>query len=82
MTTSGTDFPNTSAHSSSEIAFVMTATVGQAVLLGVPNGSAPANTNYTAWVSGTNTVIIRFNNYSTVSVNPAPGDFTITLLNL
>ena len=81
--TVGTDFPSTSAQSSSDLTFSLTGvSVGQPVLLGVPDGSAPANTNYTAWVSATNTVKIRFNNYSASTVNPASGSFTITVLNL
>jgi hypothetical protein len=81
--TIGTDFANTSAQSSTDLTFTLTgASVGDPVLLGVPNGSAPANTNYTAWVSATNTVTVRFNNYSAISVNPNAGDFTIRVLKL
>ena len=81
--TVGTDFPNTNAQSSSDLTFTLTGvSVGQPVLLGVPDGSAPANTNYTAWVSATNTVKIRFNNYSSIAVNPASGSFTISVINL
>jgi len=81
--TVGTDFPNTNAQSSSDLTFTLTGVlVGQPVLLGVPDGSAPANTNYTAWVSAANTIKIRFNNYSSIAVNPASGSFTITVLNL
>jgi hypothetical protein len=81
--TVGTDFPNTNAQSSSDLTFTLTGvSVGQPVLLGVPDGSAPANTNYTAWVSATNTVKIRFNNYSSSAVNPSSGSFTISVINL
>jgi hypothetical protein len=81
--TVGTDFPNTNAQSSSDITFTLPGvSVGQPVLLGVPDGSANANTNYTAWVSAANTVKIRFNNYSSAAVNPASGSFTISVLNL
>lgn len=81
--TVGTDFPNTNSQSSSDLTFTLTGVlVGQPVLLGVPDGSAPANTNYTAWVSAANTIKIRFNNYSSIAVNPASGSFTITVLNL
>jgi hypothetical protein len=81
--TVGTDFPNTSAQSSSDLTFTLNGvSVGQPVLLGVPDGSAPANTNYTAWVSATNTVKIRFNNYSSSAVNPSSGSFTISVINL
>jgi hypothetical protein len=81
--TVGTDFPNTNAQSSSDLTFTLTGvSVGQPVLLGVPDGSAPANTNYTAWVSAANTVKIRFNNYSSSAVNPSSGSFTISVINL
>ena len=36
-----------------------------------------ANTCYTAWVSSANTVTIRFNNYSSGTVNPASGTFKV-----
>lgn len=81
--TVGTDFPNTNAQSSSDLTFTLTGvSVGQPVLLAVPDGSAPSNTNYTAWVSATNTVKIRFNNYSSSAVNPSSGSFTISVINL
>jgi hypothetical protein len=77
------DFPNTSAQSSSDLTISYTgAAVSHPVILAVPDGSAPANTNYTAWVSATNTVKVRFNNYSSASVNPSSGTFTIFVLNL
>ena len=77
------DFPNTSAQSSSDITVSYTgAAVSHPVMLAIPEGSAPANTNYTAWVSSANTVKIRFNNYSNGSINPASGQFTVFVLNL
>jgi hypothetical protein len=77
------DFPNTSAQSSSDLTISYTgAAVSHPVMLAVPDGSAPANTNYTAWVSAANTVKVRFNNYSSSSVNPNSGQFTIFVLNL
>jgi hypothetical protein len=77
------DFPNTSAQSSSDITVAYTgAAVSHPVMLAIPDGSAPANTNYTAWVSSANTVKIRFNNYSSGSINPASGQFTVFVLNL
>jgi hypothetical protein len=77
------DFPNTSAQSSSDITVSYTgAAVSHPVMLAIPDGSAPANTNYTAWVSSANTVKIRFNNYSSGSINPASGQFTVFVLNL
>jgi hypothetical protein len=77
------DFPNTSAQSSSDITVAYTgAAVSHPVMLAIPDGSAPANTNYTAWVSSANTVKVRFNNYSSGSINPASGQFTVFVLNL
>ena len=81
--TVGTDFPNTNAQSSSDITSTVTgASVGQPVLLGVPNAAVSANTNYTAWVSAANTVTIRFNNYSSSAVNPSAGSFYVVVINL
>ena len=81
--TVGTDFPNTSAQSSSDITVTVTGAVaGQPVWLGVPNSAVSANTSYSAWVSASNTVTIRFNNYSSASVNPSSGSFYVVVINL
>ena len=77
------DFPNTSAQSSSDLTATVTGAVANTpVLLGVPNGSVISNTSYSAWVSSTNTVTVRFNNYSASSANPASGSFYLIVLNL
>jgi hypothetical protein len=77
------DFPNTSAQSSSDITVSYTgAQTSHPVMISVPDGSAPSNTNYTAWVSSAGVVKVRFNNYSASAVNPASGTFTIFVLNL
>jgi hypothetical protein len=77
------DFPSTSAQSSSDITVSYTgAQTSHPVIISVPDGSAPSNTNYTAWVSSANVVKVRFNNYSASAVNPASGTFTIFVLNL
>jgi hypothetical protein len=76
------DVPITGAQTSSDTPFTVTgAVLGQPVILGVPNVSSSANTSYSAWVSAANTVTIRFNNYSSISVNPPSGSFTIVVLN-
>jgi hypothetical protein len=81
--TVGTDFPSTSAQSSSDITVTVTGAVaGQPVWLGVPNAAVSANTSYSAWVSAANTVTIRFNNYSSGSVNPSSGSFYVVVINL
>jgi hypothetical protein len=76
------DVPITGAQTSSDTPFTVTgAVLGQPVILGVPNVSSSANTSYSAWVSAANTVTIRFNNYSSISVNPPSGSFSIVVLN-
>jgi hypothetical protein len=77
------DFPNTSAQSSSDLTSTVTGAVaGTPVLLGVPNAAVLSNTSYSAWVSSTNTVTVRFNNYSSSAANPAQGSFYLIVLNL
>jgi hypothetical protein len=75
------DFGNTSAQNSADLTVTVTgAADGDVVSLGVPNGSVNANTCFTAWVSATNTVTVRFNNYSSGAVDPASGTFKIKVL--
>jgi hypothetical protein len=79
LTASATlDFGSTNAQNSADLTITVTgADGGDVVSLGVPNGSVNANTCYTAWVSSTNTVTVRFNNYSSAAVNPASGTFKV-----
>jgi hypothetical protein len=75
------DFGNTSAQNSADLTITVTgAANGDVVSLGVPNGSVNANTCFTAWVSATDTVTVRFNNYSSGAVDPASGTFKIKVL--
>lgn len=53
---------------------------GDAVVLGVPNVAASANSAYTAFVSAANTVTIRFNNYTLGAIDPANGTFRVSVL--
>lgn len=72
------DFPSTTTLLSADLTITVTgAADGDVVSLGVPNTSVNANTFYTAWVSATNTVTVRFNNYSSGTVNPASGTFKV-----
>ncbi|MGI9161067.1 MAG: hypothetical protein ACR2K1_15075, partial [Saprospiraceae bacterium] len=72
------DFPTTNAQSSSDLTITVTgASDGDVVSLGVPNAAVTANSCYTAWVSASNTVTIRFNNYSTGAANPASATFKV-----
>jgi hypothetical protein len=70
--TAALDFGVTSAQSSSDLTITVTgAADGDTVSLGVPNGAhAATNSCFTAWVISTDTVNVRFNNYSTGSLNP------------
>jgi hypothetical protein len=72
------DFGNTTAQNSADLTITVTgAATGDVVSLGVPNGSVNANTCFTAWVSATDTVTVRFNNYSSGAIDPASGAFKI-----
>jgi hypothetical protein len=74
------DFGNTSAQNSADLTITVTgAAVGDDVRLGIP--AAPdENSCFTAWVSATNTVTVRFNNYSAGSINPASGTYRATVI--
>jgi hypothetical protein len=74
--TSTLNFPSTSAASSSDLTVTVTgAVVGDGVIVAPDPASVLANSNYTAWVSATNTVTVRF---ATMTLNdPASGSFKI-----
>lgn len=74
------DFPNTTAQTSSDLTIsVSGAVLGDSVALGVPHGSVNANSDFSAWVSASNTVTVRFSNFSTGSINPASGVFKVSV---
>lgn len=81
-TTSSLDFPNTGASTHSDLTVTLTgAALGDVVMVGIPHGSVMPNSCYTAWVSATDTVTVRFSNYdSTVSSNPSSGTFRISII--
>lgn len=75
------DFPNTGAGLSADLTIAVTGAVdGDTVLLGVPISSQNANTCYTAFVSSPGIVTVRFNNYSSGSINPASGTFKVKII--
>ena len=75
------DFPSTLAQTSSDLKmFVLGADLGDVVWLGVPNASTLSNSAYTAWVSVTDTVKVRFNNYSSGALNPSAGTFRAAVI--
>ncbi len=70
------DFPNTAAQTSADLTITVTgAALGDVVSLGVPHISVVANSSYTAWVSASNRVTVRLNNYSGGAIDPASGTF-------
>jgi hypothetical protein len=72
------DFLSTNAQNSRDLTISVTgAADGDVVSLGVPNAAVNANTSYSAWVSAANTVTVRFNNYSSGTVDPASGSFKV-----
>jgi hypothetical protein len=73
------DFPSTGHGNSADLTFTVTgASEGDVVALGIPNASIVANASFTAWVSATDTITVRFNNYaSSGSSDPANGTFKI-----
>jgi hypothetical protein len=72
------DFGSTNAQLSTDLTITVTgAADGDVVSLGVPNAAVNSNTSYSVWVSAANTVTVRFNNYSSGTVNPASGTFKV-----
>lgn len=72
------DFPSTNNGNESDLTITVTgASEGDVVSLGIPNSVNLNHSCFTAWVSATNTVTVRFNNYGTGALNPASGTFKI-----
>ena len=72
------NFPSTLTMLSADLTITVTgAALSDVVSLGVPNAAVNANTSYSAWVSAANTVTVRFNNYSSGTVDPASGLFKV-----
>jgi len=72
------DFASTGSEAVADLTITVTgAADGDPVLLGVPNRSITATSSYTAWVSATNTVTVRFSPKATE--DPASGTFKVTV---
>ncbi len=73
------DFANQAAIGCNDLTITVTgAALGDAVDIGVPNGSVPNGTaSFTGWVNATNTVTIRY--CQLVSGDPASGTFRATV---
>jgi len=75
------DFGITAAGTSDDLTVTITgATDGDEVILGVPNAAMNTSSSYFAWVSATNTVTVRHNNYSTGTINPTSAQFKISVI--
>lgn len=76
------DFPSTSAGTSSDLTISLPgAALGDIIGIGVPNGSTLSNGCFTAWVSASGTVTVRFTNNDTLSaLDPASGTFNVKKL--
>jgi hypothetical protein len=76
------NFPSTVGGTSSDLTMTLTGAVdGDAIMIGVPNGSTVANGCFTGWVSASNTVTIRYTNNDLVtSYDPASGTFKATIV--
>lgn len=76
------DFGSTAAGSSTDLTITVTgAASGDAVAVGVPNGSTLSNGCFTGWVSAANTVTVRFtNNDLSSALDPASGTFRVSVL--
>ena len=75
------DFPSTSNHENSDLTLTVTgAVVGDPVTVSPATAAISNNSCYTAWVSATDTVTVRFNHYGTAgSIDPASGTFKVVV---
>ena len=70
-TVTNLNFGTIAAQRSSDVTVIVTgAAVGDIVNVGVDDATVSNNMCYTAWVSATDTVTIRYNNYGTASRTP------------
>lgn len=83
LTGTGTlDFGSTVAGASTDLTITVTgAALSDVVELGTPNGSTLTNGVFTAWVSATDTVTVRFTNTNLVTaLDPASGSFKVRVV--
>ena len=72
------DFPSTNNGNKSDLTITVTgATEGDVVSLGIQNSVNLNHSCFTAWVSATDTVTVRFSNYGTGSLDPASATFKV-----
>ncbi len=81
VTSATLDFPSTAAGTSSVLTITVSGAVsGDVVSLGVGAAANNANSCFTAYVSATNTVAVKFNNYSSGAIDPASATFKVEIL--
>ncbi len=74
------DFTSTASQTSSEFTVTVTGAVdGDPVEVGVINSVYPNDCLFSARVSATDTVSIRFNNYSSSAIDPSSGNFKVVV---
>lgn len=83
-TNSTINFATTNANTSTDSSAIAltNAALGDLVVVSDDSGSPTANTCYTGYVSTAGNVIVRLNNYSTASVDPASAVFKIGVIKL
>lgn len=75
------DFPSTGSNAVSDLTITVTgAATGDAVSIGVPNGSVTGTTQYSGWVSAANTVTVRFMNVGGSAADPSSGTFRASVI--
>ena len=76
------DFASTTAQRHEDLTITVTgASQGDIVSLGIPQLTL-SNSCFTAFVSAANTVTVRFNNYSSGSIDPGSGTFKVMVTKL
>ena len=79
------DFASTNAQKSTDSSAITVtgAVLGNPVILGSSaSGATPIDSCYTAFVSAADSVIVRFNNYSSGALDPASQVFTVGVMQL
>jgi hypothetical protein len=72
------DFPSTNNGNKSDLTITVTgAAEGDVVSLGMPNSVNLNHSCFTAWVSNTNEVTVRFSNYGTGALDPVSATFKV-----
>ncbi|MES2430366.1 MAG: hypothetical protein V4556_05475 [Bacteroidota bacterium] len=75
------DFPNTGSGSVADLDITVTgASSGDVVALGIPNSAVSGTATYTAWVSSSNTVTVRFSPKNILGENPSSGLFKVRVI--